>query len=272
MEFFSTLREIIELSDPYEKIAHFRDFYQRFQEGELLWDGEGDPVVFQDPSYLSYCRVVPPHQVPKRGGVGSLRGQISLLHSIAHIEYSAIDLALDGAYRFRGLPYQFYRDWLQVAEEECRHFLMIDRLLRERGSRYGALPVHRKLFDVGRATQTLLERMAVVPRYLEANGLDANPQIMERLKRVGDPSLAPVLEALELILREEIGHVRKGDRWFRWACRERGIEDIEGEYRRVVERFFPGGLKRRDINIWARKEAGFSCQEIRSLAQKPINC
>jgi len=196
-----------------------------------------------------------------------------MLHAIAHIEYSAIDLALDAAYRFRGMPMEFYADWLEVADDECRHFLMIEQLLKALGHRYGDLPVHAGLFEAGRRTPTLLERMAVVPRYLEANGLDANPKIIQKLSTMDDAMAKKIIEALEVILDEEIDHVKKGDRWFRWACMREGVEDVTERYLQIVEKHYPSSFhKKCDLNLKARRAAGFACDELEAICGKKLPC
>jgi uncharacterized ferritin-like protein (DUF455 family) len=273
MEFFAELEKILQIADPYEKIAHFNHFYEKFQKSEISFDHTPQSLVFNEPSYAAICKVVDPTQVPRRSKFATKEGRAVLLHAIAHIEYSAIDLALDAAYRFKRMPQEFYEDWLEVAADECRHFLMIEELLKELGFGYGDFVVHKGLFEAGRATLSLKERMAVVPRYLEANGLDANPKIMTKLKKFNDPFVTKMLHALEIILHEEIEHVHKGDRWFRWACEKEGITDIEGEYFAIVERIYPGTIHSKPfVNVEARKRAGFSCSEIKKLARENVSC
>ncbi|MRI58491.1 MAG: DUF455 domain-containing protein [Epsilonproteobacteria bacterium] len=273
MEFFRSLETIIQIANPYEKIAKFRHFYQEYLHDRLIYDHQHVPKIFQDPSYVSFCSIVDPREVPRRQRLGTREGRAVLLHAVAHIEYSAIDLALDAAYRYKGMPRSFYDDWLEVADDECRHFLMIDDLLKTLGYRYGHFPVHRGLFEAAKASLELIDRMAVVPRYLEANGLDANPAIMTKLARFDDPFAKRMIEALEVILDEEIDHVKKGDRWFRWACKKAGVEDVEEEYFKRVERVYPHMVQgRRSLNVEARRRAGFSCNEIRKLASGEVEC
>ena len=273
MEFFSTLEQILQTGDPAKKIAHCTNFYEAFTKSEVEMKPSGEPKIFEVPSYVAICTIVPPTQVPRRSRLGTIQGRAVLLHAIAHIEYSAIDLALDACYRYRDMPRQFYLDWLEVAMDECRHFSMIEELLRELGYRYGDFPVHQGLFDAARASLDLVSRMAVVPRYLEANGLDANPKMIAKLERFGDDMAQRMKEALEVILAEEVGHVAKGDRWFRWACKRAKIEDMEQEYFRRVEMVYPGTLGSKEgLNVEARKRAGFSCKEIKLLAKKEVSC
>ncbi len=273
MEFFSALEHIIDIANPYEKIAQFRHFYQKYRKNSLSFNHDQASKIFEKPSYSSFCKIVDPKEVPRRSRFGTKEGRAVLLHAVAHIEYSAIDLALDAAYRYKRMPKEFYDDWLEVVEDECRHFLMIDELLRELGYRYGDFAVHQGLFDAGRRSLELIDRMAVVPRYLEANGLDANPYIMQKLAKFNDSFAKRMIQALEIILDEEIEHVKKGDRWFRWACEQIGIKDITKEYFKRVERIYPGTLhSKKHINVEARKEAGFSCDEIRALSKGEIDC
>ncbi len=271
MEFFDMLERIILLADPYEKIAACEEFGKIHK--DLPKEHAKSAKIFDMPSYAAICTVVDPKDVPRRSRFGTDEGRAVLLHAIAHIEYSAIDLALDAAYRYRGMPVEFYEDWIEVALDECRHFRMIDALLHELGYKYGDFPVHQGLFDAARASLDLIDRMCVVPRYLEANGLDANPKIIAKLERFHDPFAAKMRYVLQIILDEEVGHVQKGDRWFRWACEKEGIEDLVSEYFKRVERIYPGTLHSKEfINVSARKAAGFSCDEIALLAKGKVEC
>ncbi|MBN2894309.1 MAG: ferritin-like domain-containing protein [Campylobacterales bacterium] len=272
MDFFKTLLSIIQSTTPTSKIERFKAFYRLYRDGAFCLSEEAEAaVVFTHPSYAPFCEVVSPQEVPKRRNLQSPQGQIALLHAIAHIEYSAIDLALDAAYRFRGLPAPFYDDWLQVADDEVRHFEMIQALLQRLGSDYGALCVHDALFEASmRTAHSLLHRMAVVPRYLEAGGLDANEQILERLSRLPrDAMLLSIQEALEVILREEIDHVAKGDRWFAYACAQEGRD--KACYFEIIDRYYPATFARkRTINTCARLEAGFTCKELNQIASQQV--
>jgi len=271
MKFYNSLEEIILTSNPYQKIEKFQKFYKNYKSGDLEYKKDFKPKIFKKPSYQDYCKVVDPKDVPRRKRFDTILGRAILLHAIAHIEYSAIDLALDAVYRFLGMPKRFFNDWLEVAEDECRHFLMIDNLLKEIGYKYGDFEVHSALFEAGKKTLTLIERMAVVPRYLEANGLDANPKIMEKLNSFSDPFAKKVIEALNIILNEEIDHVKKGDFWFRYACEKEGVKDSLKKYFDIVEKVYPGSIHSKPyINMEARKKAGFSCAEMNLLSKKII--
>lgn len=270
MNFYKELELILQSKESAQKIEKFRHFYTLFCAGKLEFEDEFISKKFEQPSYTDICTIVPPQVVPKRKNLTTVDGQINLLHAIAHIEYSAIDLALDSAYRFQGLPKEYYEDWLKVADDEIRHFLMLEKLLHDIGAKYGDIEVHNALFEASQRTNTLIERMAVVPRYLEANGLDATPMILDKLKKLPKSEMInKIIEVLKVILEEEIDHVQKGDTWFNYACKKEGkLHDI---YFEIIEKYYPQGfLRPKNLNIEARKEAGFSCDELEFMAKKEV--
>jgi uncharacterized ferritin-like protein (DUF455 family) len=210
-------------------------------------------------------RLVPPLSVPKRS-VGSERGRAALLHAVAHIEFNAIDLALDAVWRFDDVPPAFRIDWASVAADEARHFAMVRGLLQARGFDYGDFDAHDGLWAMAMKTRhDVLARMAMVPRVLEARGLDATPPIQARLAKVGD---AAAVDVLQVILEEEVRHVAIGNRWFRWACGRRGVDPMRTFEALMREHDAPrpsaAGMNRR-----ARLEAGFSEAELDALALPP---
>ncbi len=265
MEFFRHLETLLKISRPSQKCAAFKTFYEEYKQSSMEFDHLHRAEVFDAPSYTGYCEPVSESVVLKRRKLTTDRGKALFIHAIAHIEYSAIDLALDAAYRFKDLPKKFYDDWLSVADDEVRHFEMLERLLEEVGSFYGQLPVHKGLFEASNKTQTLHERMAVVPRYLEANGLDATPLMIEKMKALQNDTMAQkVTDVLQIILEEECDHVSKGDFWFKYACDMKGLG--YESYFDVIERHYPGSFPRKkEINVQARQEAGFSCDELRRM-------
>ncbi len=191
----------------------------------------------------------------------TLEGRGALLHALAHIEFNAIDLALDAAFRFGGLPDEYYRDWLRVADEEALHFALLREHLGSLGYDYGDFPAHDGLWQMAERTRhDVLARIALVPRTLEARGLDAAPPLRDKLAAAGDARAA---EILDMILRDEVGHVAIGNRWFRWLCRERGL-DPEVTYRRLAAEHRAPKL-RGPFNVAARRSAGFSDAEIAAL-------
>lgn len=203
---------------------------------------------------------VDPRALPRRR-LGSVEGRIALLHAVAHIEFMAIHLAWDHLYRFRGMPAAYYRDWLEVAGEEAEHFVLLRDRLRALGADYGDLPVHGGLWSV--AVDTALDlpaRMALVPRYMEARGLDVTPGMIERLQEAGDSASVAVLQR---ILADEVGHVAKGTRWFHAICAERGLNPAAFFFE-TVTRYFRGGV-RGPFNWELRLAAGFTAEEIRHL-------
>ncbi|MCW5770251.1 MAG: ferritin-like domain-containing protein [Rhodospirillaceae bacterium] len=197
----------------------------------------------------------PPRDMPRRRAAGSLPGRIALLHALAHIELNAIDLAWDIVARFAGadLPRAFYDDWVAVADDEARHFLLLQARLAALGAAYGDLPAHDGLWQAALDTRhDLLARLAIVPLVLEARGLDVTPTMIAQFARNGDADSAAILQ---IIYRDEIGHVAAGRRWFEWMCAERGVEPI-ATWRALVARHFKGALKP-PFNDAARQEAGF---------------
>jgi uncharacterized ferritin-like protein (DUF455 family) len=194
-------------------------------------------------------------------GAGTPEGRAALVHAVAHIEFNAINLACDAVFRFRDMPEAFFGDWIGVAAEEAHHFRLLRARLRELGHDYGDFPAHRGLWDMAQRTAgDVLARMALVPRVLEARGLDVTPGIMERLRRAGDERTA---ELLVVIFRDEIGHVAAGTRWFRHVCAARGLEP-EAEYFRLLQEHLRGEL-RCPLHLEARRQAGFSEAELARL-------
>ena len=270
MNFYKELELVIQAKSANQKVEMFEKFYECYKSSEVIFDDAHQALYFNEPSYHDFCKIIPPQNVPKRKNLTVRDGQINLLHAIAHIEYSAIDLALDAAYRFVGLPKKYYDDWLEVAADEVRHFLMIEKLLKELDAEYGDVEVHNALFEASQKTQTLLERMAVVPRYLEANGLDATPMILTKLKKLpNNEMVSKIIATLEVILEEEVDHVKKGDVWFEYACKQEGVE--KATYFEIIQKYYPRGfLRPQNLNIKARKEAGFSCGELKEMAKYEV--
>lgn len=205
-------------------------------------------------------QLVHPRQLARRSPA-SEEGRVALIHALAHIEFNAINLACDAVFRFRGMPADYYGDWIRVAAEEALHFQLLRRRLQAAGRDYGDFPAHNGLWDMaGRTAADPLLRMALVPRMLEARGLDVTPGMIERLRQVGDLETA---EVLSVILQDEVGHVEAGSRWFGYLCRQRGLAP-ELTYFDLLERFLNGGI-RGPLNQEARRRAGFSDSELARL-------
>jgi uncharacterized ferritin-like protein (DUF455 family) len=193
--------------------------------------------------------------------VGTREGRAGLLHALAHIEANAINLALDLVWRFAGMPEAFYRAWFGVAQEEALHFQLLSRHLEEAGFRYGDFPAHDGLWETAHRTrEDLLARLALVPRTLEARGLDASPAIRKKLVSVGDLRGG---EILDIILRDEIGHVALGNRWFRYLCAQGGHSPVP-TYARLADQYQAAKLKG-PFNLPARRAAGFDEAELEAL-------
>ncbi|WP_374659735.1 ferritin-like domain-containing protein [Inhella sp.] len=199
--------------------------------------------------------------LPKRSA-HTVEGRAALLHAIAHIEFNAINLALDAIWRFPGLPDAYYLDWLQVADEEALHFELLQQHLRSLGKAYGDFDAHDGLWAMcDRTKHSFRARMALVPRTLEARGLDATPPLQRKLAQAGDTR---AVEILDIILRDEIGHVAIGNRWYRWACEQDGVTDMAADFAQLCQQH-QAPRPRPPLNLGARALAGFSAQELESL-------
>jgi uncharacterized ferritin-like protein (DUF455 family) len=204
--------------------------------------------------------LVPPGELRKRG-LRSLEGRATLLHALAHIEFNAIDLALDIVWRFAGMPAQFYREWLQIAKEEAYHFRLLQARLHALGYAYGDFPAHNGLWEMAEKTQDdVLARLALVPRTLEARGLDVTPALRAKLAQAGDTDAAA---ALDTILRDEIGHVEVGNRWYQQLCAARALEPIATYAQLALH--YKAPAQRGPFNLAARKAAGFTDAELAAL-------
>lgn len=204
--------------------------------------------------------LVDPRTVKMRA-IGSEQGRAALLHAIAHIEFNAINLALDIIWRFPNMPEQFYTDWLRVAKEECLHFSLIHKHLQNMGYQYGDFVAHSGLWDMSeKTTDDLIARLALVPRTLEARGLDVNPSMQEKFSQIGDTR---AVEILTIILHDEVGHVEIGNRWYKYLCQLHQLDPIT-HYADLLVRY---GVSRPrgPFNIADRKKAGFTQEEIEWL-------
>jgi uncharacterized ferritin-like protein (DUF455 family) len=192
-------------------------------------------------------------------------GHAALMHAICHIEFNAVNLALDAIWRFDGMPEQYYKDWAKVAKEEAYHFSLLQNHLKSISYQYGDFPAHTGLWTMCEKTKDdIVARMALVPRTLEARGLDATPLIQTKLRKVKAPYAAEAIEILDIILRDEIGHVAIGNHWYRWLCRRDGLEPLE-HYGELHTKHTAPRLKP-PLNLEARLKAGFTPQEIEFLS------
>lgn len=255
------IRDAMLTAEPAAKIKAARAVARNWAAGRLA---ERFDVAMPDwPGRPAAPQLLPPNAMPKRGRGGSERGRIALLHALAHIEFVAIDLALDAAGRFGGeRGAQFVSDWLGVAADEAMHFALLARRLRDLGSFYGAMPAHDGLWDAARETaHDVAARLAVVPMVLEARGLDVTPTTVERFRAVGDERSARILTR---IYNDEIRHVGFGTRHFGAICAERGESPPE-HWHELVSRHFRGMIKP-PFNDSARCAAGLSCEFMKGVA------
>jgi uncharacterized ferritin-like protein (DUF455 family) len=253
-------------SEPNEKVTATHALFEAMQAGrthldpaERLAPGPNASL----PGRPARPVLIAPVDVPKRSAF-TPEGLAMLLHAVAHIEFNAIDLALDAIWRFPDMPADYYTDWLQVAHEEAIHFGLLRTHLQSQGHDYGDFPAHNSLWEMCIRTQhDVTARMALVPRTMEARGLDATPPMQARLRKVGTPAALRAVEILDVILRDEIGHVAVGNRWYGWLCAQQGIEPLS-HYRRLAREHSAPRLKP-PFNESARLAAGFSQPELDAL-------
>jgi uncharacterized ferritin-like protein (DUF455 family) len=251
----------LDVTDPIEKVRLTHETWLALQAGELRADASSPrPDPISAPGRPAKPKLVNARQVPQRG-LGSEAGRAALVHAVAHIEFNAINLAWDAVYRFRGMPDDYYRDWASCANDEARHFAMLSRRLAELHHAYGDFDAHDGLWQMAEKTAgSDTARMALVPRVLEARGLDVTPGMIERLRHLGDTR---TVEILEVILREEVAHVAAGTRWYRHCCDRDGLEPVETFF--ALLRDYMGVNLRGPFNRPARLEAGFVEEELEQL-------
>lgn len=260
---FEAARDCLDASTCEDKVARTFAAAEAYRRSDLRIDiAAPPPGPIRMPGRPPKPALVHPRELPKRG-FGTPEGRAAFVHSIAHIEFNAIDLAWDAVYRFRGMPDAFYADWVSVANDEARHFVMLRSRLNELGHDYGAFDAHNGLWEMAEKTaHDGLARMALVPRVLEARGLDVTPGMIVKLRALGDDATADILE---VILREEIAHVAAGSRWFRWFCERAGVEP-EARFRELLAEYARAVLHG-PFNLEARAAAGFGEEELKALQQ-----
>ncbi len=253
--------ELLRIPDLEAKLSGCARLQQAWRSGELAATPLSLPEL-TEPGRPARPSLVDPRELPRRR-LGSEGGRLSMIHAIAHIEFNAIHLALDAVQRFHGLPDAYYSDWLGVAVDEARHFSLLRERLAAGGAAYGDYPAHDGLWDMAlRTRHDPLARMALVPRVMEARGLDVTPGIIRRFAAIGDERTVAVLE---LILREEVGHVEAGTRWFHYLCARRGL-DPETRYFELLREHLRGEI-RCPLHHAARRAAGFSESELKKLEE-----
>lgn len=260
---FEAARACLDAATPEAKLDATFAAAAAFARGALGLPAAGaapPPLPIAMPGRPPRPRLVPPRELPRRG-FGSEEGRAAFIHAVAHIEFNAIDLAWDAVYRFRDMPDAYYADWVGVASDEARHFALLRARLQEHGHDYGDFDAHNGLWEMAEKTaHDGLARMALVPRVLEARGLDVTPGMIVKLRQLGDEGTAAILE---VILREEVAHVAAGSRWYRWHCERAGIEPAVRFHELLSE--YAGGVLHGPFNTEARLAAGFDAEELAGL-------
>ncbi len=245
-----------------QKIVLTKALTEIFRKRDLTIEDEGPVCSIPEPGHPDRPLLVSPRELCKRS-MRDQEGRAALVHSIAHIEFNAINLALDVVYRFRGQPRSFYADWLQVAEEEAYHFSLLATHLNKLGYDYGDFNGHNGLWEMAVETDyDVLVRMALVPRVMEARGLDVTPGIMAKFEQAGDQDM---IKLLTIIQRDEVGHVEIGTRWYRYFCEQRNLSPLE-TFKQLIEKHMSGGV-RGPYDYLRRKQAGFTDDELEFLEQ-----
>jgi uncharacterized ferritin-like protein (DUF455 family) len=257
--------EALQCTNPEKKVALAIDLYAR--SASLLIAEEGFNEALMEPAQLpgqpDKPTLMQHLDVPQRS-IFTPHGLAGLVHSLCHIEFNAINLALDAVWRFPGMPPEYYAQWLRVAAEEAHHFSLLRAHLQSMGHDYGDFPAHTGLWDmVERTKLDIVARMALVPRTLEARGLDATPPMQAKLRKVGSPDALKTVEILDIILRDEVGHVAVGNGWYRWLCERDTLDPIVHFRQLCIEHSAP--RIRAPINEEARRLAGFTDDEIVEL-------
>lgn len=258
--FYQHVWDVLQVCDPQQKCQLTQQLYEDWLQQKCTLENENPPHPIGEAGRPEKPELVPPREVTSRG-VGSEQGRVILAHALAHIEFNAINLALDAAYRFRNMPAEYYGDWLKVAAEEVYHFSLLRDYLQRRGHDYGDFPAHQSLWEMAQRTaHDVMVRMALVPRVMEARGLDVTPGLIKKLQHAKDNELAA---HLEIIHRDEIGHVAIGSKWFRYVCEQRKL-DARATFRRLVDEYMKGSLKG-PFDAVVRVQAGFSEEELADL-------
>ena len=259
-ELYTRIEQAILEKNPQRKCDLARSLDCAWREGRLEQRPDLPILSIDDPGRPERPKLVHPRQL-SGSSTATEAGRIVLIHALAHIEFNAINIALDAAYRFRNMPRQYVSDWLKVACEEAMHFGLFARELELRSSCYGALDAHAGLWDmVCKTRHDHLHRMALVPRVMEARGLDVTPSMIRRFEQSGDQT---AVEILQIIYQDEITHVRIGNQWYQYLCAQRGI-DAQAMFRELVSMYMGNGL-RGPFNWPARMQAGFSRTELEAL-------
>jgi uncharacterized ferritin-like protein (DUF455 family) len=247
--------------DSNQKCAQARGLLRDWDANRLKLGSTATVEAVLEPGRPARPVLVSPRVVERRK-VSTVEGRAALIHSLAHIEFNAVNLALDAVYRFRDLPRDYYGDWIRVAAEEACHFDLLREHLKTFGFDYGSFTAHNGLWEMAvKTAHDPLVRMALVPRLLEARGLDAAPALIAKLKSVGDKR---AVEIMLIIQRDEVEHVRIGNRWYAHFCAQRGVEPV-AMFRQLLAEH--GARVRTPFDTAARRRAGFTVEEMALLGE-----
>ena len=261
---FVQVRAALMETEPQIKCELTNKINSDWNNGLLVMESDSNEVRkdVTEPGRPLTPELVHPRSLSRRG-LGTPEGRAALIHAVTHIEFNAINLALDAVYRYPGMPAEYYTDWLRVAHEESNHFNLLRNRLNKMDYDYGDFVAHNGLWEIAmRTAHDLVHRMAMVPRMMEARGLDVTPDMIKRFTKIGDLETA---EILKIILSEEIGHVEAGSRWFRFLCKQRGIE-AEQTWLELVQKYLATDI-RCPLHWETRKQAGFSDNELEQLQE-----
>ena len=257
---FSQTYYCLLLNSPKEKVRQTFELQQSLLDGLLVIKPLDKVETITLAGHPDKPLLVDPKEVPRRN-MASLKGRLTLVHAIAHIEFNAINLALDAVYRFQNMPQQYYLDWCRVAAEEAQHFTMLSDYLKSHGVNYGDFTAHNGLWEMAVKTdKDVMVRMALVPRVLEARGLDVTPTMIKKLSSTGDTELIAILKK---IFDDEIGHVKIGSYWYKQLCEERELNS-EKTFFKLIDQYMQGA-KFGPFETEAREKAGFSKKEMEDL-------
>lgn len=263
MNLYEQASAALKASDPSHKCSLVWQLNDDWLNGQLERLDRESIEPFDDVGRPQQPVLVDPKELEKRS-MATPQGRVLFLHAFAHIEFNAINIALDAVYRFRQMPDGYVTDWLQVASEEAKHFSLIEAELKKRGSYYGEFAAHRGLWDmVCKTRHNVLHRMALVPRVMEARGLDVTPSMISKFQQQNDQAAAQILE---VIYRDEINHVRIGNDWYQHLCQQQSLDPAE-TFSGLIEQYLGDGL-RGPFNRPARLQAGFSEEEMSWLETK----
>jgi uncharacterized ferritin-like protein (DUF455 family) len=262
---FQEAESCLKIADPEAKIAYGMEIVSAWKNSQLEWECFDRPLIVNLPGRLEKPLIVPANKVKKRG-FGSSKQIASLLHSLAHIEITAVNLAWDSICRYPGMPKEYYDDWVVTAEDEGKHFFALRQQIQLLGFDYGDFPAHSELWDIAVLTSdNLMHRMGIVHRVLEARALDVVPFAVKKFQAIKSSDTAKVLINIG---NDEVNHVAAGTRWYHYCCKNEKL-DPDVTFFKLIKKymhFYPKG----PFNESSRRSAGFSDNELKLLKQHDV--